>query len=85
MIILSSGARALLEVISVRAINWISQYTSRSKAIKWISVLKCGIAMVSSGNINRGIQLIIDVIDCKMLKGKYLVSMLSVHPMRLHN
>ena len=39
MIILSSGARALLEVISLRAINWISQYTSRSKAIKLISVL----------------------------------------------
>ena len=39
MIILSSGARALLEVISVRVINWISQYTSRSKAIKWTSVL----------------------------------------------
>ena len=34
MIILSSGARALLEVIHVKAINWISQYTSRSKAIK---------------------------------------------------
>ena len=41
--------------------------------------------MASSGNINRGIQLIIDVIDYKMLKGKYLVSMLSAHPMRLHN
>ena len=39
MIILSSGAWALLEVIGVRAINWISLYTSRSKAIKWISVL----------------------------------------------
>ena len=39
MIILSSGARALLEVISVRAINWISEYTSGPKAIKWISVL----------------------------------------------
>ena len=37
MIILISGARALLEVISVRAINWISLYTGRSKAIKWIS------------------------------------------------
>ena len=37
--VLSSGARALLEVISVRAINWISQYTSLSKAIKWISVV----------------------------------------------
>ena len=43
--------------------------------------------MASSGNINRGtgIQLIIDAIDCKMLKGKYLVGMLSTHPMRLHN
>ena len=39
MIILSSGARALLEVIGVRAINWISLYTSRSKAIKRISIL----------------------------------------------
>ena len=39
MIIFSSGALALLEIISVRAINWISQYTSRSKAIKWISGL----------------------------------------------
>ena len=86
MIILSSGARALLEVISVRAINWISQYTSRSKAIKSdISFNKCGIAMASSGNINRRIQLIIDVIDCKMLKGEHLVGMLSAHPMRLHN
>ena len=36
--------------------------------------------MASIGNINRGIQLIIDTIDCKMLKGKYLVGMLSVHP-----
>ena len=40
---------------------------------------KCGIAMASSGNINGGIQLINDVIDCKMLKGKYLVGMLSAH------
>ena len=46
--------------------------------------------MASNGNINRGIQLIIDVIDCKMLKGKYLVVMSSAHyettynqPMRL--
>ena len=86
MIILSSGARALLDVITVRAINWITLYTSRSKTIKWISVFKkCGIAMASNGNINRGIQLIIDVIDYKMLKGKYLVGMLSTHPMRLHN
>ena len=41
--------------------------------------------MASNGNIHRGIQLIIDVIDYKMLKGKYLVGMLSAHPMRLHN
>ena len=41
--------------------------------------------MASNGNINRGIQLIIDVIDYKILKGKYLVGMLSTHPMRLHN
>ena len=41
--------------------------------------------MASSGNINRRIQLIVDVIDCKMLKGKYMVRMLSAHPVRLHN
>ena len=41
--------------------------------------------MTSSGNINREIQLIIDVIDYKMLKGKYLLGMLWAHPMRLHN
>ena len=33
--------------------------------------------MVSNGNINKGIQLIIDVIDCKMLKvkisGRYVI------------
>ena len=29
--------------------------------------------MASNGNINRGIQLIIDVIDSKMLKGKYVI------------
>ena len=46
---------------------------------------KCGIAMAFSGPINREIQSIIDVIDCKMVKGKYLVGMLSAHPMRLHN
>ena len=81
MIILISGTRALLEVFSVRAINWISLYTSRSKAIKWISVLiSVVLAMASSGNINREIQLIIDVIDYKMFKGKYLVGMLSAHP-----
>ena len=66
MIILSSGARALFEVISVRVINWIFN--------------KCGIAMASSVNIYREIQLIIDVINYKMLKGKYLVAMLSAHP-----
>ena len=81
MIILISGARALLEVISVRAINWISLYTSRSKANQVdISFNKCGIAIASSGNINREIQLIIDVIDYKMFEGKYLVGMLSAHP-----
>ena len=79
MIILSSGARALLEVISVRVINWISLHTSRSKAIKWISISISGIAMASSGNINSEIQLIIDVIDYKLFKGKYLVGMLSAH------
>ena len=36
--------------------------------------------MTSNDTINRGIQLIIDVIDYKMLKGKYLVSMLSPNP-----
>ena len=36
--------------------------------------------MAFSGNISRGIQSIIDVIDYKMLKGKYLVGMLSAHP-----
>ena len=41
--------------------------------------------MASNGNINRGIQLIIDVIDYKLLKGKYLVGILSAYPMRLHN
>ena len=46
---------------------------------------KCGITMTASGNIDKVIQLIIDVIDYKMLKGKYLLGMLSVHPMRLHN
>ena len=35
MIILSSGARPSLEVISVRAINWISLYTSQSKHISF--------------------------------------------------
>ena len=32
VIILSSGAQTLLEVISVRVITWISLYTTRSKA-----------------------------------------------------
>ena len=31
--------------------------------------------MATSGNINRGIQLIIDVMDYKMLKEKYLMGM----------
>ena len=35
--------------------------------------------MASNGNINRGIQLIIDVIDCEMLKGKYLVGICYLH------
>ena len=79
MIILSSGARAMLEVISVRAINWI-----KSNQVD-ISFNKCGIAMASSGNINRETQLVIDIIDYKMFKGKYLVgntihTMLSAHP-----
>ena len=41
--------------------------------------------MASIGNINGGIQSIIDVIDYEMLKGKFLVGMLSAHPMGLHN
>ena len=41
--------------------------------------------MASNGNINRGIHLIIDVIDYKMLKEKYPVGMLPTHPVRLHN
>ena len=41
--------------------------------------------MASSGNINREIQLIIDVINYKMLKEKYLLGMLLAHPMRLDN
>ena len=48
-----------------------------------ISFNKCGIAMASSGNINREIQLIIDVIDYKRFKGKYLLGMLSAHTIRL--
>ena len=47
-----------------------------------ISFNKCSIAMASNRNINRGIQLIIDVIDYKMLKGKCLVGMLSAHRMK---
>ena len=35
--------------------------------------------MASSGDINREIQLIIDVINYKIFKGKYLVVMLSAH------
>ena len=82
MIILSSAARALLEVISVRVINWISLYIYQSIKSNQvdISINKCGIALASSGNINREIQFIIDVIDYKMFKGKYLVGMLSAHP-----
>ena len=76
MIILISDAWALLKVISVRAIK-------RNQVD--ISFNKCGIAMASSGNINREIQLIIDVIDYKMFKGKYLVGMLSAHPTSLNN
>ena len=68
MIILSLGARALLEVISVRAINWISPYQLIKSNQVDISFNKCGIAMASNGNINREIQLIIDVIDYIMLK-----------------
>ena len=41
--------------------------------------------MASSANIDRGTQLIIDVIDYKILKEKYLVGMISTHLMRLHN
>ena len=41
--------------------------------------------MASNGNINGGIQMLIDVIDYKMLKGKYLVGMLYARSMRLHN
>ena len=45
VIILSSGAQTLLEVISVRAITWISLYTTRSKAIIRISVLINAVAI----------------------------------------
>ena len=41
--------------------------------------------MAFGGNINREIQLIIDVIDYKIFKGKYLVGMLSAHPIWLNN
>ena len=37
---------------------------------------KCGVAMASGGNINRVLQLVIDVIDYKMLKGKYLAGVI---------
>ena len=79
MIILSSGARALLEVISLRAINWTPNILVDQKQLSvYISFDKCGIAMASNGNINRGIQLIIEVIDCKMLVkrkifGRYVI------------
>ena len=74
MIVLISGAGALLEVISISI-----YYLIKSNQVD-ISFNKCGIAMASSGNINREIQLIIDVIDYKMFKGKYLVGMLSAQP-----
>ena len=80
MIILISGARALLEVISMRALTGSPYILDDQKQSMDISFNKCGIAMASSGNINREIQLIIDVIDYKMFKGKYLVGMLSAHP-----
>ena len=41
--------------------------------------------MTSNGNINRGIQFIIDDIDYKMLKETYLVGILPAHPMRQRN
>ena len=41
--------------------------------------------MASSGNINREIQLVIDVIEYKRFEGKYLVGMLSAHPIGLNN
>ena len=50
-----------------------------------ISFNKCGNVMASSGNIKRKIQLIIDVIDYKILNGIYLVGMLFAHLLRLHN
>ena len=43
----------------------------------WEVINVRAISWISSGNINREIQLIIDVIDYKMFKGKYLVGMLS--------
>ena len=74
MIILSSGTRVLLEVISVRAINLIYQSiksnqanefqevwngNGRSEASKRMNFKKCGMAMASNGNINRLRNLII--------------------------
>ena len=50
----------------MKAINWIPIYQSIKSSQVDISFSKCGIAMASSGNINREIQLIIDVIDYKM-------------------
>ena len=65
----------------MRAINWVSPiYLSIKSNQVEINFNKCGIAMASSGNINREIKLIIDVIDYKMFKGKYLVGMVSAHP-----
>ena len=47
---------------------------------------KCGKAMGSSYNVNKGIQLIIDAIDSETLKEKKsMTGILSAHPVRLHN
>ena len=69
----------ILDIYSVVALQSI-----KSNQVD-ISFNKCGIAMASNGNINKGIQLTIYVINYKMLKRKYLAGMLSAHPMRLHN
>ena len=61
-----------------------SGHFTSATCIAFLSSNKCGKAMASNGNINKGIQLITDVIDYKMLQGKYPVGMLSAHPMRLH-
>ena len=85
MIIVSSGGWALLEIISVSDYLDLPIYWSIKSNQANMNFNKCGITMVSSGNLNREIQLIIDLIDYKMLKRKYLLGMLSAHPMRLHN